>query len=306
MNKHTYRFSKTAGEYSTLFSMIAALCGCSGILDPAGPVGNAERVILFNSLAIMLAIVVPTILCILGFAWWYRAGNARATYAPHWAESGRLELIVWSIPALVVLFLGSIAWISSHELDPAKPLSSNTKPLEVEVVALDWKWLFIYPDQNIASINRLVMPVDTPVHYRLTSASVLNVFWVPQLGSEIYAMNGMTTELNLAADRPGTFLGIAAHFNGDGFADMTFETQAVPAEDFSRWVASAQADGPPLDEAAYRALLPQSSHVAPYTYRTVTPQLFDHIASRLFPAGDGPDLAQRDAESAEFADARAR
>jgi cytochrome o ubiquinol oxidase subunit 2 len=305
MNTQKHRFSKTVGLTSTLVFMTAASCGCSGVLDPAGPVGDAERTILLDALAIMLAIVVPTILCILGFAWWYRAGNARAAYAPHWAESGRLELIVWAIPALVVLFLGSIAWIGSHELDPAKPLSSNVKPLEVEVVALDWKWLFIYPDQNIASINRIVMPVDTPVHYRLTSASVLNVFWVPQLGSEIYAMNGMTTELNLAADRPGTFLGIAAHFNGDGFADMTFEAQAVSAEDFSRWVASAQAAGPPLDEAAYRALLPQSSNVAPYTYRTVTPQLFDHVTSRHFPPGEGPGLAQRDGESTEL-DARAQ
>src|SRR5262245_3353928 len=306
MNTHKHRLGKTAGLSSTLVLMIAALCGCSGVLDPAGPVGAAERTILLDSLAIMLAIVVPTILCILGFAWWYRAGNARAVYAPHWAESGRLELIVWAIPALVVLFLGSIAWIGSHELDPAKPLRSDVEPLEVEVVALDWKWLFIYPDQNVASINRLVMPVDTPVHYRLTSASVLNVFWVPQLGSEIYAMNGMTTELNLAADRPGTFLGVAAHFNGDGFADMTFETQSVSAEDFSRWVAAVQAAGPPLDEAAYRALLPQSSHVAPFTYRTVAPQLFDHITSRHLPPGEGPGLAQRDGESVELADARPR
>src|SRR5262245_5512236 len=300
------KITKLAGLSSACIVAVAAMSGCDrGVLDPAGPVGANERVILLDALAIMLAIVVPTILCTLGFAWWYRAGNARAVYAPHWAESGRLELIVWSIPALVVLFLGSIAWIGSHELDPAKPLSSNVKPLEVEVVALDWKWLFISPEQDIASINRLVMPVDTPVHYRLTSASVFNVFWVPQLGSEIYAMNGMTTELNLAADRPGTFLGVAAHFSGDGFSDMTFETRAVTAEGFSRWVASAQADGPPLDEAAYRALLPQSAHVAPYTYRTVTPGLFDHITSRHLPPGEGPPVAQVGGDSTELADSRA-
>jgi cytochrome o ubiquinol oxidase subunit II len=306
MGMRTYHCSNTTGLAGLSVFTIATLCGCSGVLDPAGPVGESERVILLDSLAIMLAIVIPTILCILGFAWWYRADNPRATYAPKWAESGRLELIVWSIPALVVLFLGSIAWISSHELDPAKPLSSKVKPLEVEVVALDWKWLFIYPDQQIASINRLVTPVETPVHYRLTSASVLNVFWVPRLGSEIYAMNGMATELYLAADRPGTFLGIAAHFNGDGFADMTFETQAVSAEEFSRWVASVQAEGPALDEAAYRSLLPQSSNVAPYTYRMVTPRLFDQIASGHLPPGEGPRAEQRDGESSELADARAR
>jgi cytochrome o ubiquinol oxidase subunit 2 len=290
-----------------LLPLCGLLSGCErGVLDPAGPIGNSERTILLDSVAIMLAIVVPTILCTLAVAWWYRASNARATYAPHWAESGRLELLVWSIPALVVLFLGSIAWISSHELDPAKPLASKVKPLEVEVVALDWKWLFIYPDQHIASINRLVTPVSTPVHFRLTASSVFNVFFVPQLGSEIYAMNGMATELYLAADRAGTFLGVAAHFNGDGFSDMTFDTQAMSAEDFSRWVESVQTDGPTLDEAAYRALLPQTSHVAPYTYRSVTPGLFDEIVSQHLPPGEGPSLAGRVDEPAKLANAQAR
>src|SRR5258706_14802553 len=156
--------TKLAGLSSAAALVIIALSGCDrGVLDPAGPVGENERVILLDSLVIMLAIVVPTILSLLGFAWWYRATNARAVYAPHFADSGRLELIVWSIPALVVLFVGSIAWISAHDLDPAKPLSSKAKPLEVEVVALDWKWLFIYPDQRVASVNRLVTPVGTPM-----------------------------------------------------------------------------------------------------------------------------------------------
>ena len=300
-------FGKRAGLLSAPVLVIAALAGCDrGVLDPAGPVSDAERLILFDALSIMLAIVVPTILCILAFAWWYRATNTRAAYAPQWAHSGRLELLVWSIPALVVLFLGGIAWVGSHDLDPAKPLSSHRKPLEVEVVALDWKWLFIYPDEHIASINRLMTPVGTPVHFRLTAASVLNVFFVPQLGSEIYAMNGMVTELNLAADRPGTFLGLAAHFNGDGFSDMTFDVQAVSAEDFSRWVMSAQTDGPTLDEATYRALLRQSSHVPPYTYRTVAPGLFDEITSRRLPPGEGPRVTQRGGQPIELADTPAR
>jgi cytochrome o ubiquinol oxidase subunit 2 len=301
------RFIERARLLSVPVLVMAALSGCDrGVLDPAGPVSDAERVILFDALAIMLAIVVPTILCILAFAWWYRATNTRAVYAPQWAYSGRLELLVWSVPALVVLFLGGIAWIGSHELDPAQPLSSNAKPLEVEVVALDWKWLFIYPDHRIASVNHLVTPVGTPVHFRLTSASVLNVFFVPQLGSMIYAMNGMVTELNLAADRPGTFLGLAAHFNGDGFPDMTFDAQAVAAEDFSRWVTLAQTNGPTLDEAGYRALLSQSSNVSPYTYRSITPGLFDQIASRHLPPGEGPRVTQRGGQAVELADSRAR
>ncbi len=298
---------RSARLLGILIPLSGLLSGCGrGVLDPAGPIGHAERTILLDSVAIMLAIVVPTILCTLAVAWWYRASNARAAYAPHWAESGRLELLVWSIPALVVLFLGSIAWISAHELDPAKPLRSDVKPLEVEVVALDWKWLFIYPNQHIASVNRLVTPVGTPVHFRLTASSVFNVFFVPQLGSEIYAMNGMATELYLAADRVGTFLGVAAHFNGDGFSDMTFDTQAMSAEDFSRWVASVQAGGPMLNETAYRALLPQTSHVAPYTYRGVTPGLFDEIVSMHLPPGEGPRVAVRVEESIELANTRTR
>jgi len=267
----------------------AALSGCDqGVLDPAGPVGGAERVILLDSLVIMLAIVLPTILCTLAFAWWFRATNTRAAYAPHWANSGRLELIVWSIPVLVVLFLGGIAWYGSHDLDPAKPLISQRKPLEVEVVALDWKWLFIYPDQQIASINQLVIPVGTPVHFRLTSATVMNVFFVPQLGSEIYAMNGMITELNLQPDRPGTFLGLAAHFNGDGFSDMKFGVRAVSPVEFFRWVTDTRTSGPTLDEAAYRVLLHQSSRLPASTYGSVTPELFEALSSRHLPPGEGP------------------
>ena len=277
----------------TLLSVSLAACD-GGVLDPAGPIGRGERTILLDSLAIMLVIVVPTVLCTLAVAWWYRASNRHADYAPQWAYSGRLELLVWSIPALVVLFLGGTAWIGSHELDPAKPLSSRRAALEVQVVALDWKWLFIYPDEHIASVNRLLAPVGVPVHLRLTSASVMNVFFVPKLGSEIYAMNGMVSELNLQADRAGTFFGLAAQINGDGFSDMNFEARAVSPEEFSSWVATTQADGPTLDAAAYRLLLRQSARVDPYTYRAVTPRLFEAIASQQLPPGEGPRITQAD------------
>ena len=170
----------------------------------------------------MLAIVVPTIAATFAFAWWFRASNTRATYLPDWEYSGRIELIVWAIPLLVIMLLGGVAWIGSHDLDPAKPLASNTPPLEVQVVSLDWKWLFIYPDQHIASVNQLVVPAGTPIHFSLTSASVMNAFFVPQLGSMIYTMNGMTTQLYLQADAPGTFLGLSSHFSGDGFSGHAF------------------------------------------------------------------------------------
>ena len=173
-------------------SAAAGLTGCSSVvLDPKGPVGTAETMILYNALAIMLVIVVPTILATLVVAWWFRASNTRATYRPEWVFSGRIELVVWSIPLMTILLLSGVIWSGSHALDPAQPLRSTVKPLEVEVVSLDWKWLFIYPAQGVAAVNDLVVPAGTPVHFRLTSASVMSVFFVPQLGSMIYTMNGM-------------------------------------------------------------------------------------------------------------------
>src|SRR5580698_6843698 len=262
------------------------LGGCQmAVLSPAGPIGEADRTILFDALAIMLAIVVPTILATLAFAWWYRASNTRARRLPNWSYSGRVELIVWSIPALVVFFLGGIAWIGSHLLDPARPLASRTKPLEIQVVSLDWKWLFIYPEQGVASVNDLVAPAGVPLHFRLTSASVFNVFFVPRLGSEIYSMYGMATELNLQADQPGIYNGLSAHFSGDGFSDMAFDVQAVTAEQFSAWSSLASSSGPVLDDAAYRGLLTQSQNVKPYTYHAVRGALFDDIVMQKLPPG---------------------
>src|SRR5215207_6884032 len=218
-----------------------ALASChSGVLDPHGPVGAAQRTILLNALAIMLAIVVPTILAILGFAWWFRASNARARYFPDWAYSGRIELVVWSIPILVVLFLSGVIWIGSYELDPARPLNSDVKPLNVQVVSLDWKWLFIYPDQGVATVNELVVPARTPLHFRLTSSSVMSAFFVPQLGSMIYTKNRMTTQLHLQADHEGDFYGRASHFSGDGFPGMQFTLRALSNDAFDAWVRRAQ------------------------------------------------------------------
>jgi cytochrome o ubiquinol oxidase subunit 2 len=282
--------------YSGFWAILSLiLTGCTeSVLSPIGPVADSERVILLDSVAIMLVIVVPTILATLAVAWWFRASNTRARRLPDWSYSGRLELIVWSIPALVVLFLGGIAWIGSHDLDPARPLDSRIKPLEVQVVSLDWKWLFIYPEQNVASINRMVVPIGVPLHLRITSATVFNVFFVPRLGSQIYAMNGMTTQLNLEADRPGIYPGLSAHFSGDGFSGMAFDLDAVSSEQFNAWVTSTQAAGPILDNAAYRQLLPQSENVKPMTYRMVQSGLFDDIVRQRLPPGDGP-IAHPDA-----------
>ena len=269
--------------------VLGALGGCGRAqLQPAGPISDAERKILLDSVVIMLAIVIPTIVATLAVAWWYRPSNPRARRRPDFVYSGRVEIVVWSIPALVIIFLGGIAWISSHDLDPAQPLPSHETPLDIQVVSLDWKWLFIYPKLGIASVNQLVVPAGVPLHLMLTSASVWNAFWVPQLGSMLYCMNGMAGNLYLQADHPGVYRGESAMISGDGFADMHFDTDAVPPDRFEAWVASTRGSGPALDDPAYRELLRQSVPPRPYTYRSVRPGLFADIVSQRLPQGDGP------------------
>jgi cytochrome o ubiquinol oxidase subunit 2 len=256
----------------------AMLSGCSeGVLDPQGPVADAERQILFNSLGIMLAIVIPTILATLGVAYWFRASNKRARYLPDFSYSGRLEILVWSIPLLTVILVGGVAWVGAHDLDPRKAISPAVKPVTVQVVSLDWKWLFILPEQGIASVNHLTVPVGTPIRFELTSSGVMNSFFVPQLGSQIYTMSGMATHVQLQADHPGTYRGLSAQFSGDGFADMRFNVDAVSVQQFEQWVTTARNGGPVLDAQTYAELAKPSEAVAPFTYRAIAPGLFNKI-----------------------------
>ena len=257
-----------------------ASCQQTGILDPQGPIASQERLLLINSTAIMLVVVVPVILATLGFAWWYRASNVRASRSLDRAYEGRIEFVVWSIPTLIVILLSGVNWIGSHQLDPRTPIPADAEPLWVDVVALDWKWLFIYPEQGIAAVNQLVIPAGTPVRFRLTSATVMNSFFVPQLGSQIYAMSGMTTHLNLLADRPGDYRGLSANFSGDGFSDMQFIVKAVPTGAFDSWVATARGAGSALDDAGYTELMRPSQAVPPTTYRSVDPKLFERIVDQ--------------------------
>ena len=262
-------------------SAACLLASCNeGVLDPHGPVGKAERVILYNSTAIMLAVVIPVIVLTLVFAWWFRAKNRRAQYRPDWEYSGRIEMIIWSIPALVILFLGGIAWTASHDLDPPAPLADATAPLDIEVISLDWRWLFIYPHEGIASLNRLVVPAGVPLRFRLTSTTVMNSFFVPQLGSQIYAMPNMVTRLNLEADQPGTFEGLSAQFSGDGFSDMRFDLVATGAEDYEKWVSAAKAQGGVLDAAAFEELMRPAKADGVQTYSQVSEGLFDRVSVR--------------------------
>jgi cytochrome o ubiquinol oxidase subunit 2 len=279
-----------ARALSGTLSALLLLGGCSGgVLDAKGPVAAAERVILLNALAIMLVIVIPVIIATLAFAWWFRASNTKARYLPEWAYSGRVEFVVWAIPVLAVLFLGGVAWIGSHDLDPAKPLNSKTPAIEVQVVSLDWKWLFIYPDEGVASVNTLVVPAGAPVHFSITSASVMNAFFVPQLGSMIYAMHGMATNLHLQADAPGEFHGLSTQYSGAGFSDMNFQLRAVPDADYRAWIAAARGAGPTLDAGSYAQLAKQSHDVTPFTYGVVQPKLFDAVVSQAIAPGPGPE-----------------
>jgi cytochrome o ubiquinol oxidase subunit II len=258
-----------------------------GVLDPKGPITLAERQIMFNATGIMLAIVIPVVIATLGVVFWFRESNERARYRPNFRYSGRIEMLVWSIPLMTVLLVGTVAWISATDLDPPKPLTSAVKPLKVQVVSLDWKWLFIYPEQGVASVNQLTIPTGTPVSFELTSSGVMNSFFVPQLAGQIYTMAGMVTYLNLQADSPGTYRGMSANFSGDGFADMHFNVEAVPPENFARWVASTRSTGPALDKQAYADLVKPSSAVAPFTYRSVAPGLFAGLQSAELQPAEG-------------------
>ena len=256
----------------------AMLGGCTqGVLDPKGPIAAADRQILLNALGIMLAIVIPVILATLGVAFWFRESNERARYRPNFTYSGRLEMLVWSIPAMTVFLVGGVAWVGSHDVSPRKPIASTVKPLRVQVASLDWKWLFIYPDQGVASVNRLTIPVGTPVSLDLTSSGVMNSFFVPQLGSQIYTMAGMITHLNLLAEHPGTYRGFSAQFSGEGFSDMHFDAEVVTGEKFAQWIDAARGAGPELNATTYADLVKPTAAVAPFTYRSVAPGLFENI-----------------------------
>ena len=251
-----------------------------GVLDAHGPSAAGNGKILVNSLMIMLVIVIPTILTTLVVGWWFRADNKKAKYLPTWSHSGHLELIVWGIPLLVVLFLSGVIWIGSHELDPSKPFPGGEKQIEVQVISLDWKWVFIYPTEGIASINDVVIPANSSLHFSLTSGTVMNMFFVPQLGSMIATMNGMVTELNLKANSLGDYLGQSTQFSGEGFSDMQFVVHAVSSEDYHKWINKAHMSKARLDKENYILLAWTKSNSPAFIYGQVDNNLFDNVVMR--------------------------
>jgi cytochrome o ubiquinol oxidase subunit II len=254
------------------------LSGCdSGALAPKGKIAAEELKLIVFSAELILLVVIPVIFMAFWFAWRYREGN-NAKYTPEWKHSTLLEIIWWTIPCIIILILGTVTWKTTHSLDPYKPLESQIKPVTVEVVSLDWKWLFIYPEYKIATVNYLKIPAGTPIDFRITAASPMNSFIIPQLGGQIYAMTGMTTQLHLIADAPGIYRGLATNYTGVGFAGMHFDTEATSSEDFLSWVKKVQSMPDRLTSATFWERLMPKSIDAPVSYfAQVDDGLFDEI-----------------------------
>jgi cytochrome o ubiquinol oxidase subunit 2 len=271
------------------------LAGCNTVvMNPSGDIAAQQGHLIVVSTFLMLLIIVPVIFLSLFFAWRYRQSNTTAVYEPEWDHSTQLELLIWGAPLLIIIALGLLTWINTHTLDPYRPLSridathaipAGTKPLEVEVVALDWKWLFIYPEQGIATVNELAAPVNVPVHFRITSSSVMNSFYIPALAGQIYAMPGMQTTLNAVINHTGEFDGFSANYSGAGFSDMRFKFHGMTQEDFAKWVESAKSGQGTLDRAGYLALEKPSQREPARRYAGVDASLYHAILNRCVEGG---------------------
>jgi len=257
----------------------------AAILHPAGQIALQERNLMLFALALMMLVVIPVYALTITFAWKYRASNPKAKYEPNLAGSRTVETVWWLIPTALISVLAVLAWTSSHQLDPFRPLASATPPLTIQVVALDWKWLFLYPDQHIATVGYVEFPQNTPVNFEITADAPMNSFWIPQLSGQIYAMPGMSTQLHLMASRPGSYYGESANISGAGFAGMHFTARAATAAGFATWLAAAQRSPTVLNPAGYAKLAAPSQNNPPATYALATPSLYDTIVMKyMMPA----------------------
>ncbi len=281
-----------------LFALLPAsafLGGCNMVLmNPSGDVAVQQRNLIIASTALMLLIIVPVITATIIFAWRYRASNTEAAYAPDWHHSTQLEVLIWTAPLLIIIALGALTWISTHVLDPFREVGridanrtipAGTKPIVVEAVSLDWKWLFFYPDQGIATVNELAAPVDTPIQFKITSATVMNTLFVPTLAGQIYAMAGMETKLGAVINRQGVFDGFSGNYSGAGFSRMNFKFHAFDKSGFDAWAAHVKQRGKPLDVATYQALEKPSEGVPVIYYSSVKPGLYDSILNMCVEPG---------------------
>jgi cytochrome o ubiquinol oxidase subunit 2 len=265
---------------------VTLLGGCSTIVlfDPKGPIGEAQRFVIIAAIALMAIVVIPVFIMAFWFPRKYRISNTESTYMPKWSYSAKIDFFMWGIPFAIVTVLAILAWIYTYSLDPYKPIPSAYKPINIEAVSQDWKWLFIYPDQNIATVNEITFPVNVPVSFRITSDTVMTSFFIPQLGSQMYAMGGMQTRLHLQADKPGAYAGHNQQISGRGYANMHFSAHAVSREEFQSWVQKVRQSPKKLDPDRYEKLAKPSAGYHPVTYfSAVEPGLFEYIIRKFDP-----------------------
>lgn len=273
------RYPRLLGILPLLGTLLLGGCNMT-LLNPTGQVGLEQRNLIITATLLMLLVVVPVIVMTFLFAWKYRASNTSATYTPKWNHSTKIEIAVWTVPILIIIALGYITYKSTHELDPYRPLESDVKPITIEVVSLDWKWVFIYPEQGIATVNKIVFPTNTPVNFKVTSDSVMNSFFIPGLGGQIYAMAGMQTKLHLIANRDAEMEGISANYSGAGFTGMKFKAISTSQENFDAWVSEVKKAPKQLEKAEYEALSKPSQNNPVELYSSVTPNLFQIIVDK--------------------------
>ncbi len=296
----THKMSKTKETRRPAWlgaaALTALLTGCSKVvvLNPAGDIAAQQGQLVITATLLMLIIIVPVIFLTFLFAWKYRQSNTEAHYDPEWHHSTSLELVIWTVPLLIVIALGALTWIGTHKLDPyrpldrvsaTKPLSPDVKPLVVEVVAMDWKWLFFYPEQGIATVNELAAPVDRPIHFKLTATHTMNAFYVPDLAGMIYAMPGMQTELNAVINKPGEYKGMSSHYSGAGFSGMTFKFHGLSDDEFAQWINKAKTDGKALDQGTYLNLAKPSERNPVERFSTVADGLYNKVLNRCVEDG---------------------
>ncbi|MDI2591860.1 ubiquinol oxidase subunit II [Pseudomonas sp. N3-W] len=273
------RYPRLLGLLPLIGTLLLSGCNMT-LLDPKGQVGLDERNLIITATLLMLLVVVPVIVMTFLFAWKYRASNTDAVYAPKWSHSTKIEIAVWAVPVLIIIALGYVTYKSTHALDPYRPLDSDVKPITIEVVAMDWKWLFIYPEQGIATVNKIVFPAHTPINFKVTSDTVMNSFFIPGLGGQIYAMAGMQTKLHLIANQNAELDGISANYSGAGFTGMKFKAIATTQEDFDAWVSDVKKAPKQLEKAEYEALSKPSQNNPVELYSSVTPNLFQIIVDK--------------------------
>lgn len=257
------------------------------VLNPKGDIASQQRTLIIVATAIMLLVVIPVFVLTFYIARKYREGQKIEDYQPDLDGNRALEIVWWTIPLSIVIVLGGIIWKTSHTLDPYRPIASDRKPITVQVVSLEWKWLFIYPEQGLATVNYLQIPEDTPINFELTSDAPMNSFWIPQLGGQVYTMNGMQTKLHLIANEPGEYTGQSANLSGEGFAGMKFTTKATSTTEFESWVKDKQSSSP-LDASAYDALAKRSKNNPPTTYRYKDRSIYANVINKYM-APEGSD-----------------